>query len=89
MKVKKDFILRKMNDMNIVVAVGKAVKQFNGYISLNETGAFLWETLAAGVADAEELTKALTNEYEVDAETAARDVNAFLDTLKANNLLEE
>lgn len=87
MKIKKDFILRKMNGMNIVVAVGAAVKNFNGYINLNETGAFLWEKLASG-ADEDSLTDALVSEYDVDRETAARDVRAFLEVIINNDLLE-
>ena len=42
MKIKEGFILREVAGNYIVVAVGSAVKQFNGVITLNETGAFLW-----------------------------------------------
>ena len=46
MKIKNGFILRNVSDAYVVVAVGEAAKDFNGMITLNETGAFLWKTLA-------------------------------------------
>lgn len=88
MRTKKDFILRKMNGMNLVVAVGKAVKTFNGYVTLNETGCFLWEKLSAGATE-DELVAALLDEYDVEKAVAEKDVRAFLDTLYNNDLIEE
>lgn len=88
MKIKKDFILRKMNEMNLVVAVGNAVKEFNGYISLNETGCFLWEKLSTGASE-KDLIDALLAEYDVSEEIATKDVKTFIDTLDKNNLLEK
>ena len=45
MKIKQGFILREVAGSYLVVAVGEAVKRFNGVINLNETGAFLWRLL--------------------------------------------
>ena len=36
MKIKKDFILRKVADSYVVVPVGKLTLDFNGIINLNE-----------------------------------------------------
>lgn len=47
MKIKNGFILRNVSDAYVVVAVGEAAKDFNGMITLNETGAFYgkrWQT---------------------------------------------
>ena len=38
MKTKKGFMLRQTAGRNIVVAVGQASEEFNGLITLNETG---------------------------------------------------
>ena len=54
MKIKDGFILREVAGNYIVVAVGSAVKTFNGVINLNQTGAFLWELLQKG-AEKEDL----------------------------------
>ena len=87
MKIKQGFILREVADSLLVVAVGDAVKQFNGVINLNETGAFLWRLLEKGATE-EELKTALLNEYDVDGETAARDIKAFLEKLENANLVD-
>lgn len=86
MKIKDGFILREVAESFLVVAVGDAVKTFNGVINLNETGAFLWKKLEEGISE-EELVDALLNEYEVEKEIAQKDVSAFIAKLKENNLI--
>ena len=86
MKIKEGFILREVAGNYIVVAVGNAVKQFNGVITLNETGAFLWKQLEKG-CDEEKLLSALLEEYEVDEETAKADVKSFIEKLSGANLI--
>lgn len=45
MKIKDDFVLRKVADSYVVVPVNSLTLDFNGVINLNETGAFLFEQL--------------------------------------------
>ncbi len=87
MKVKKDFVARKVGDSDIVVATGKAVKNFNGYITLNETGRFLWDLLE-NETDEKNLVAKLLEEYEVEKEVAERDVKKFIAVLSENGILE-
>lgn len=87
MKIRDGFILREVADNYIVVAVGEAVKSFNGVINLNETGAFLWKQLENGT-DKEALIDALLAEYEVDREVAEKDVDAFIAKLTEAELLK-
>ena len=87
MKIKDGFILREVAGSYIVVAVGSAVKTFNGVINLNQTGAFLWELLQKG-AEKEDLVKALLEEYEVDEQTASKDVDLFIERLEQANLIK-
>ena len=86
MKIKDGFILREVAGSYIVVAVGAAVKQFNGMINLNETGAFLWRILEKGATE-EEAVAELLKEYDVDEETAKADVKAFVSKLTEAGLL--
>lgn len=86
MKIKQGFILREVAGNCIVVAVGSAVKEFNGVINLNETGAFLWKKLQDG-ADEEGLVQALLGEYEVEEDLARKDVKAFVEKLQGAKLL--
>lgn len=80
MKIKEGFILREVAGSYLVVAVGKAVKEFNGVVNLNETGAFLWKLLEKSAAE-EEMVNALLEEYDVDRATAEADVKSFVDKL--------
>ena len=87
MKIKDGFMLREVAGSFIVVAVGEAVKNFNGIINLNETGAFLWKLLEKG-ATKEELTAKLLEEYDVDEKTAENDVNTFINKLSEAKLVK-
>ena len=80
MELNKEFVLREVAGNWVVLPVGQAGVNFNGMISLNGTGAFLWQTLEKG-ADREALATALTEEYEVSKEQALQDVDAFLASL--------
>ena len=48
MKLKKDFVMRRIANTCVVVPTGDTMVDFNGMLSLNETGAFLWERLEKG-----------------------------------------
>ena len=56
------------------------------YHQLNETGAFIWRTLANGKTSTA-VANALTESYEVDAEHAATSVNKFIAALEAQKLI--
>ncbi len=87
MKIKNDFILRKVADSYVVVPVGKMTLDFNGIINLNETGAFLFGELQKG-ADREELIEKLLAEYDVTPEKAANDIDIFIQKAKDADVLE-
>ena len=55
-------------------------------ITLNDTGAFLWEHLAEDTNESA-LVAALLAEYDVDEATARNAVNAFVEKLNANGFL--
>ena len=88
MKIKDGFMLRGVAGKNVVVAVGAASLDFDGLISLNETGTFLWKVLEDG-ADFDILTEKLLAEYDIDEETAKRDISAFLEKVKEADLIIE
>lgn len=87
MKVREDYIMRPVADTWAVVPVGVAYKNFKGMITLNESGALLWNTLKKG-AGREELVKALMAEYAVSEETAFSDVDEFIAKLEEAGALE-
>ena len=67
----------------MAVAVGETSKNFHGMIRLNETGAFLWKKMAEKDCSEEELVDMLLEEYDIDRETAAKDVHKMIESLKA------
>lgn len=87
MKIKDNFILRKISDSFVVVPVGDAVVDFSGLINLNETGAFLFEKLQKG-AEEQDLVNSLLKEYNVDENTAKADVKNFINKLKGAEIIE-
>lgn len=87
MKIKEGFVLREVAGSYVVVAVGKAVKTFNGIINLNDTGALLWKELEKG-SDLNGLKSALLAEYDVDEKIAEIDTKKFLDKVTEAGLVE-
>ena len=87
MKIKSDFILKKIAGSHVVIPVRSRAVDFSGIIKLSESGAFLWEILAGG-AERDDLIAALLDEYEVDEPVAAADVDRFVQKLREADLLE-
>ena len=87
MKLRKDFVVRQVADTWVVVPVGQAVVDFGGMLTLNESGALLWNALETG-ADEDALVRALTSEYDVSEDIAREDIAAFLNKLQKAGCLE-
>ena len=81
MKIKKELVKRDIAGDTVLVPVGKTVYDSNGLFVLNDVGTFLWDMLpeAEGLDD---LTEAVLREYEVGADEARRDIDAFLNKLQ-------
>ena len=86
MKIKNGFILRQVAGQTVVLPSGDSL-DLNMMITLNETGAFLWERLQQET-DENTLVAALLGEYDVNEATARKAVAAFVDKLNANGFLE-
>jgi hypothetical protein len=74
------FRLRKLGNEYILVGESMALINFNKMITLNETAGFLWEqaekaTAENGSFSAQDLCKALCDNYEVSPEQAQKDVD--------------
>lgn len=88
MKIKNGFVKRNIAGSEIVVPVGKTASEFNGMITLNESGAFFWDCLLEDTT-AEEVVAKVLDIYDVTPEKAAADVNKFISMLRENDLLDE
>ena len=85
MKLKDGFILRSVAGETVVLPVGSGL-DLNMMITLNDTGAFLWEQLG-NETDEAALVAALRKEYDVDEATARSAVSAFVKKLSDNGFL--
>ena len=88
MKIKSGFAKRNIAGSEIVVPVGNKAMEFNGMITLNESGCFFWDCLVDGCTKEQLLGKVLL-EYEVTEQKASEDIDKFLEMLRENNLLDE
>ena len=84
----KDFIKRKIGTQYVIVAVGAATQKFNGMVSVNGTGSFIWDQLENDIS-MEALVEAITENYEIDAQTATEHATAFINTLKGVGAIAE
>lgn len=87
MKIKSGYMVRPVAGSYVVVSTGDKTVNFNGIMTLNETGNYLWERLLKG-ATREELLEAMLSEYDVDADTAGADIDRFLKKLEEAGLAE-
>ena len=86
MKIKDSFVLRNIAGINTVISADPA-SEFDGMITLNETGVFMWNILKNG-ATVDKLIDAVISEYEIDKETATTDSNEFISKLQSINVFE-
>lgn len=86
MKIKEGFLLRQVAGQTVVLPVGGGL-DLNMMITLNDTGAFLWEQLQKETDEAA-LIEALLKEYDVDEATAKKAVAGFVAKLNDNGFLE-
>ena len=88
MKIKSNFVLRNVADTWVVLSVGDSTVDFDGMLTLNESGVKLWETMESGCSR-DALVKALTDEYDVATEVASADVENFINKLSSIGCIEE
>ena len=88
MRAAKGFIMREIAGETILIPSGAAAQKFNGLITVNELGTFIWNALAEDIT-LDALVGRITDVYEVDAETARADAVEFLDELRQVGGVEE
>ncbi len=87
MKAKDGFLLRKIAGSYVIVPVGDDVIDFNGIITLNDSGRFLWELLQNDI-EKEEILEKFIAEYGVEENVAKADIKEFMQTLLDAGVVE-
>lgn len=85
MKIKDGFLLRQVAGQTVVLPTGGDL-DLNMMITLNDTGAFLWEKLQNDCTEAD-LVAALLADYDVDESTARECVESFVKKLSGHGFL--
>lgn len=86
MKLKQEFVLREVAGDKLLIPVMGTEDAFNGIITLNETGAFIFKQIEAE-KDEPEIVEALLEEYQVTREQATKNVADFCDNFRKLNIL--
>ena len=89
MKIKKDYVLKKIGYELIIVPINNEAIRFNGIITVNKTGAFLFNILQESDISFEELIEKVMDHYDVDEGRARNDALAFIKICKDHSLLDE
>ena len=82
------YVRRKIAGADVLVSIGGRIADFNGYITLNETCAFLWDLLQTPQTP-EHLAQLLFEEYEVSYEQALQDIEQWLQTMLNQGMIRE
>lgn len=83
LKIRDGFILQKIADKYVAVSVNDDDDEPDIVITLNKTGAFMWEIFQEDLSYNEALKK-ITDHYDVDEKLARADLDKFLsETTKA------
>ena len=82
MKLNENYVLRDIGNEKILIPCGKETRVLNGVMMPNEMAVFVWNNIES-VSDIDELINLVLSEYDVDEDTAKRDIGNFV-----NNLIE-
>lgn len=87
MKISKGFELKNVADTYVIVPSGDNLLDFSAMITINETGAFIWNLLLED-ADIDFIVDKMCSEFEVDKDVAYDDVVEFVNILKEKKVIE-
>ena len=83
---KSDYVHRRIADNDVMICVGRNIANFNGYIEMNASAAFLWDEMKEPRTSGE-LEKSLEEHFNLPHEKAVEDVLDFLKELQKNDMV--
>lgn len=88
MKLKDGLVLRKVAGQFVIIPTGKRVREIVNTVYISSSAAYLWDHMKDSFTE-EELIDLIMQQYTgVTREIAREDIEAFLETLRINNILE-
>lgn len=88
MRIKEGFILKNIVGEWIIMPTGSNIRNFEGAIVLNDISVFIWNQLEKPISR-NDLLNAILDEYEIDEQTAATDMDELLNKLRNIEILTE
>lgn len=89
MRIKEGFVVEKVGDVYLAVAVGERADSFNALIRMNSTGAYIWDKLSSSDLSESDLLSVMKAEYDAPEELLLRDIRAFSAKLREAGLINE
>ena len=88
MKLKYNFVTNEVADKIVAVAVGDDLSKFNGFIKMNDIGAYIFNMLKNDVTE-DEIVACMQKDYPDAAEAEIREVvTGFVAELKKEDVIE-
>lgn len=87
-KIKEGYVMRQIAGQSVVIAVGKASESFHGMINLNDSGSCVWKNIEKGLNE-DEIADKLVDEFDIDHQTALKDVQEMIKKMKEQGILED
>lgn len=84
MKIKKNFITHRVGEEQLMLDVSG---KFNGIVTNNDTAAFIVDCLMEDVS-VSEIVKKVTDEYNVSADMAEKDIRMIVEKLRKIDAIE-
>ena len=79
--VRDGFMMQKMLNDYMIIAVGESSRTFHSIIQTNETGAFYWHMIEQGTTPELLIRAAMERFEDLDEETAREDILEFLEKI--------
>ena len=90
MRIKSGFVLEKVGDEYLAVAVGERAKEFSGFVRLNGSGAYFWKLLSEGdKSESEIVDLAMRDFVDVDRALVESDISRFVNNLIEGGIIEK
>lgn len=88
MKLKYNFVTNVVAGKTVAVAIGEDLSNFNGFIKMDENGAFIFNLLKNDITE-DEIIAAVVKEYGVEDNSELREgVNGFIASLVKEGVIE-
>ena len=81
-------VFRRIGDERLLVPVEGRLADMQNVFTLNESSAFIWEQIQAGM-DSTAICEQMVRHYDIPAEQAKKDYESFITTLLAEGLITE